>query len=45
MTDPVTPVFGRPEDWDQMSDEQKKEWALGLLATLGVDVKQLDKSR
>jgi hypothetical protein len=27
----AAPVFGRPEDWDKMSDEQKKEWALGML--------------
>jgi hypothetical protein len=25
------PIFGRPKDWDKMTPEQKREWALGLL--------------
>jgi hypothetical protein len=25
------PVFGRPKDWNKMTPEQRREWALGLL--------------
>jgi hypothetical protein len=25
------PVFGRPKDWDKMTPEQKREWAMDLV--------------
>ena len=31
MADKQRPVFGRPKDWDKMSPDQKREWALGLV--------------
>ena len=36
------PAFGRPKDWDKMTPEQRREWALGLLraATAKADAKK-----
>ena len=32
MAEKQVRVFGRPKDWDKMSPEQKREWALGLVS-------------
>jgi hypothetical protein len=31
VADKQRPVFGRPKNWDKMTPEQKRAWALGLL--------------